>query len=210
MKAEEKLDAHLQAFHQHGMETSEGRKAAHDFFEGVRKLALAYYREHIPRETPQHREVCEDLAAETVRRAYLNAHKLRPPAANWARVVMKRAVIDRFNYLKRRGEWPVSMDAPLETEENLTFHDVLASRRNTEKEVETRDRFERVLSAIGQVVDPETSVLVLKHLHNLETREIAAKLKVSESFVRKRLMRERKKLRDELARQGYFSEDSGE
>ena len=75
-----------------------------------------------------------------------------------------------------------------------------------EVEVETRQRLVRLYQALEQVSAKRRAVLVLRDINQLEIREIAAIVQVSEATVRTRLRDGRKKLRSVLERDSFFGD----
>lgn len=121
-------------------------------------------------------EIAEDLTSEVFLKAWENLHRYRPggPFIAWLYTIARNTVIDHYRTRKQS----VSLD---ETVIKLDPH--------LEEKVDLQDEVETLKRAMQHLTDQQREVLTLRFLVELDTRQIAGRMRKSEGAVRALQMR---------------------
>jgi len=121
-------------------------------------------------------EIAEDLTSEVFLKAWENLHRYRPggPFISWLYTIARNTVIDHYRTRKQS----VSLD---ETVIKLDPH--------LEEKVDLQDEVETLKRAMQHLTDQQREVLTLRFLVELDTRQIAGRMRKSEGAVRALQMR---------------------
>jgi RNA polymerase sigma-70 factor, ECF subfamily len=102
--------------------------------------------------------------------------------------------------LRRRRPNVVSLDEPVETEEDLIPHQIRDWGPNPEQRFASAEMNGILSSAISELEPAYRTVFLLRDTEQLSTDETAKMLGISEAAVKSRLLRARLKLRQKLGR----------
>jgi RNA polymerase sigma-70 factor (ECF subfamily) len=121
-------------------------------------------------------EIAEDLTSEVFLKAWENLHRYRPggPFIAWLYTIARNTVIDHYRTRKQS----VSLD---ETVIKLDPH--------LEEKVDLQDEVETLKRAMQHLTDQQREVLTLRFLVELDTGQIAGRMRKSEGAVRALQMR---------------------
>lgn len=129
--------------------------------------------------------LAEDAVAESYMRVYKNIGKIgdpnSPQAVSYLIIIAKNVAINIYNRQKR--QIPVDIS---ESNEADTF--------NLEEEILIKDAAARAMALVGSLKEELRSVFLLKYAYDMNTREIATQLGISENNVTVRLHRAKAKL----------------
>ncbi|MFH1184048.1 MAG: sigma-70 family RNA polymerase sigma factor [Chloroflexota bacterium] len=122
------------------------------------------------------REIAEDLTSEVFLKAWENLHRYRPggPFMAWLYTIARNTVIDHYRTRKRS----VSLD------ETVIKHDL-----RLEEEVDLQHEVETLKRAMQYLTDQQREVLTLRFLVELNTEQIAGRMRKSKGAVRALQMR---------------------
>ncbi len=135
----------------------------------------------------RNRAEAEDVAQETLLRAYRNFHRLREAARlrPWLVRVAWRLALDRIRSAKRRERREVAFAEP--------------NHQSTAEEIVAFREFEgRLRAAMDELPEKLRLVVVLSAIEGYQTREVAGLLRVPEGTVKSRLFLARKRLAEKL------------
>lgn len=135
----------------------------------------------------RNRAEAEDVAQETLLRAFRNFHRLRDPARfrPWLVRVAWRLALDRVRSDRRRQQRELAFAEP--------------KRESTAEEIAASREFENHLrAAVDELPEKLRLILVLSAIEGYATREVAELLCVPEGTVKSRLFLARKRLTEKL------------
>lgn len=139
----------------------------------------------------------EDVAQETLLRAYANLHKYNASHkfSTWIYRIATNLCIDRMR--KKKADY--SLDAEVDGVEGGTMYTRLASPDRTPEEELVRTETQReVQAAIESLPENYRAAVILKYLHDMSLQEIADILEVPVSTIKTRIHRGREALREGL------------
>ncbi|HEV2298538.1 MAG TPA: sigma-70 family RNA polymerase sigma factor [Candidatus Acidoferrales bacterium] len=141
----------------------------------------------------RNRAEAEDVAQDTMLRAYRNFHRLRDPERfrSWLIRIAWRMAIDHQRAGRRRmnREQDVAMNHPRES----------ASTTRSAEEVAASREFERRLGeALDELPDKLRLVMVMAGIEGYNTREVAELLRLPEATVKSRMRLARARLVEKL------------
>jgi RNA polymerase sigma-70 factor (ECF subfamily) len=161
-------------------------------------VAVRLDRRLAPRVDPS--DVVQETLAEAARRLpdYLRARPL--PFYPWLRQLALERLIDLHRHHVRAGKRSVAREAgalpPLPDESAAALAQRLFARGSSPSaHLQRREVTGRVQAALLQLSERERELLVLRHLEQLPTRDVAAVLGLSEGAVKMRLLRALERLR---------------
>jgi RNA polymerase sigma-70 factor (ECF subfamily) len=164
-------------------------------------VAVRLDRRLAPRVDPS--DVVQETLAEAARRLpdYLRDRPL--PFYPWLRQLALDRVIDLHRHHVRAGKRSVEREEcslpPLPDESAAALAQRLFGRGSSPSaRLQRREVAARVQSALLQLSERDREMLVLRHLEQLPTRDVAAVLGLSESAVKMRLLRALERLRSLL------------
>ena len=139
-------------------------------------------------------DVVQEALAEGARRLLEYLDHRPGPFFLWLRTLAWQRLVDlsrRHLYAQRRGVVrEVGWGPPLPEESAAQLVDRLVSSRTSPSgQAQRRELRDRVRAALGRLKPSEREVLVLRHLEQLSTREVAAVMGVAERTVRHRQRR---------------------
>ena len=152
------------------------------------------------------REDAEDALQEAFLKAFSHLPDFQGNSQFYTWLV-RIAVNESLMKLRKRKATPtVSIDDPIETEEDFIPREIAAWDENPEQRY-ARQELQDILDRAVQSLPPLfRTVLVLRDLEHLSTEETAEALNLSVSAVKSRLLRARLQLREKLSK--YFQHRS--
>ena len=152
------------------------------------------------------REDAEDALQEAFLKAFSHLPDFQGNSQFYTWLV-RIAVNESLMKLRKRKATPtVSIDEPIETEEDFIPREIAAWDENPEQRY-ARQELQDILDRAVQSLPPLfRTVLVLRDLEHLSTEETAEALNLSVSAVKSRLLRARLQLREKLSK--YFQHRS--
>ncbi len=141
----------------------------------------------------------EDLAQETMLRAWRRRHALRDPLA--IRVWLFRIAANIWRDQQRRGRSPVARAGPM-------FESALIHSARTEQVVAGREELQLALEALADLPARQREVLYLSACEGLKTAEIAEILGATPEAVKASLSIARKRMRECAAPEPETSEQN--
>jgi len=148
----------------------------------------------------QNREDAEDVMQEAFLKAYTHLANFQGDSRfyTWlVRIAVNEALM---KLRKRRGGKEVSLDEPMETEDDLVPREVADWGPSPDQRYE-RAQMNSILSEAIEKLEPEfRMVFVLRDIEELSTEETAKLLGLSVPAVKSRLLRARLRLRQKLNR----------
>ena len=139
----------------------------------------------------------QDLAQETLTRAYQSLARLDDPARFEAWLLGIAANLARW-WWRGRSRRPLSLDYLTSGGRDLPVSDALSVAAPPHDVLEAADRARRLVAAIGALPLPLRHVLVLHYVEGQSYAEIAAALAVPVSTIKGRLFKSRSRLRAAL------------
>ena len=129
---------------------------------------------------------CEDLAQETLLRAWRYAPRFEPrgSARGWLFQIATNACLNQRRAMRLRGAAP--FDA----------HDLAAA--DTTDAAESHERSQRIRAAVARLPQNQRAAILLRHFEELTYAQIAEALEVSPAAVESLLHRARSRLRELL------------
>ena len=144
------------------------------------------------------REDAEDTLQETFLKAFSRLSQFQEDAQFYTWLV-RIAVNESLMKLRKRKAAPtVSLDEPIETEEDFIPREITAWEENPEQPDARRELQEIRDRAVHSLSPLLRSVFVLRDLEQLSTEETAEALNLSVPAVKSRLLRARLQLREKL------------
>lgn len=122
---------------------------------------------------------CADAIQEAIVKAFSNIHTLR--SDKYAKTWLIRIVINESNTILRKRQKLVSLED-----------------YRLERLPEERENYSELYEAISRLEEPVRLAVTLYYLEGYSVRETADILETTENIVKKRLMRARQQLREEL------------
>jgi RNA polymerase sigma-70 factor (ECF subfamily) len=168
------------------------------FTELVNRYERNIYR--LARHITQNDQDAEDVLQETFLKAYANLNQFKGTSKFYTWLV-RIAVNESLMKLRRRkADKLVSLDEPVETEEDAVPREIAAWDESPEQKY-SRAEMNRILSrAIDSLPPAFRTVFLLRDVEELSTEETASALNLSIPAVKSRLLRARLRLREKLNR----------
>ncbi|HEX2186119.1 MAG TPA: bifunctional nuclease domain-containing protein, partial [Chloroflexota bacterium] len=141
--------------------------------------------------------VAQDLAQETLLRAYESLGRLEDPTRFGAWLFGIAANLARW-WWRRHGRWPLSLEALAASYPDVPWEAAFPASRSPEQVLEAAEERRRLEGAIRTLPAALAQVLMLHYLDSLSYAEIAAALAVPVSTVKGRLFKSRVRLRRAL------------
>ena len=145
-------------------------------------------------------EDAEDVLQEAMLKAYTKLDKFQGNSRfyTWlVRIAVNEALM---KLRKRKSDKTVSMDTPIETDEEPMVREHADWGDNPEQQFAKTEMQEILSKAIATLDPPYRTVFVLRDVDQLSTEETAEALGLSIPAVKSRLLRARLKMRDQLTR----------
>jgi RNA polymerase sigma-70 factor (ECF subfamily) len=144
-------------------------------------------------------EDAEDAMQEAFLKSYAHLQEFQGDSRFYTWLV-RIAVNEALMRLRKRRPNQVSLDEPVETEDDLMPREVQDWGPNPEKQY-AQTEMRKILSEAAEKLDPASGVVFfLRDVEELSTEETAEALGISISAVKSRLLRARLKLRQRLDR----------
>jgi RNA polymerase sigma-70 factor (ECF subfamily) len=168
------------------------------FEELVNRYERKIYRlaEHITR----NREDAQDVMQEAFLKAFAHLQNFHGDSRFYTWLV-RIAVNEALMRLRKRRPNEVSLDEPVETEDDLMPREVVDWGPSPEKKYARIEMQNILADAIEKLHPAFRTVFLLRDMEELSTEETAATLGISIPAVKSRLLRARLKLRERLDRQ---------
>lgn len=139
----------------------------------------------------------EDLTQEAFIKIFRNLGNYSPESGNfvtWIVSVTRNLLIDHYRQSKSE-RMTVSIDQPLEADEDFTLLDTLpADRPSPQAEVEQKEQAALLHRALKQLSPDLREAVILRDLEELTYEEIAVVLKIPDGTVKSRINRGRVEL----------------
>jgi RNA polymerase sigma-70 factor (ECF subfamily) len=145
----------------------------------------------------RNREDAEDEAQETFIRAYRGLREFRGSSkfTSWlTRIAVNRALM----CLRKRRQRDISLDHAVERDGDSSYYDIPEWRPNPEQCYSQREAHLNLNEELTTLPHHLRSALILKHLYGYTTEDIARRLGISVPAVKSRVLRARRRLRDQL------------
>ena len=154
----------------------------------------------LARHITEHEEDAEDVLQETFLKAYSNLNQFQG-ASKFYTWLVRIAVNESLMKLRRRkADRFVSLDEPVETENDTVSREIAAWDENPEQQY-SRAEINGILSRTIDSLSPGfRTVFLLRDVEGLSTEETATALDLSIPAVKSRLLRARLQLREKLNR----------
>jgi RNA polymerase sigma-70 factor (ECF subfamily) len=147
----------------------------------------------------QNREDAEDATQDAFMKSFKNLDNFEGSSRFYTWLV-RIAVNEALMRLRRRRPNVVSLDEPVETDEDLIPHQIRDWGPNPEQRFASTELNSILSSAISDLDPAYRTVFLLRDTEQLSTEETAKMLGISEAAVKSRLLRARLKLRQKLGR----------
>jgi RNA polymerase sigma-70 factor (ECF subfamily) len=147
----------------------------------------------------QNREDAEDATQDAFMKSFKNLDNFEGSSRFYTWLV-RIAVNEALMRLRRRRPNVVSLDEPVETDEDLIPHQIRDWGPNPEQRFASTEMNSILSSAISDLDPAYRTVFLLRDTEQLSTEETAKMLGISEAAVKSRLLRARLKLRQKLGR----------
>ena len=147
----------------------------------------------------QNEEIARDLLQDTFMKLTQHAHRYDPksPLSAWLYTIAKNCSID---HLRRRRFREVSLDAPLGSTEDFSFHQILRDDSPSALEVAEGHEFaKRLDEALMEINPKQREIFILREVRGLKFVEIAEALDISENTVKSRMRYALESLRKQLS-----------
>ncbi|MBI4443710.1 MAG: sigma-70 family RNA polymerase sigma factor [Acidobacteria bacterium] len=146
------------------------------------------------------REDAEDALQETFLKAYSRLPQFQGDSQFYTWLV-RIAVNESLMKLRKRksGGFSVSLDEPIETEDDFMPRELTAWDENPEQKYARQELQEILDRAVSSLPPIFRTVFVLRDLEQLSTEEAADALNLSVAAVKSRLLRARLQLREKLS-----------
>lgn len=132
----------------------------------LRPMMLATAMRYIPG-----RDEGEDIVQEALLKMWILRNNLNIPVENFAKVLIRNLSIDRLR--RQRHDEEITSDTPLQTDDT------------------THEQTERLMAAVATLPETWQIVLRLRHMQEMEYRDIADIMQTTETAVRKMISRAR-------------------
>lgn len=135
----------------------------------------------------QNEESARDILQDTFMKLSQHAHRYDPssPLTAWLYTIARNRCID---FLRKKRLKEVSLDAPLGSEDNYSFHHLIADKSPSSLDKLAGQEFaERLDSALNTINPDQREIFVLREIHGLKFIEIAETLDLSENTVKSRM-----------------------
>jgi RNA polymerase sigma-70 factor, ECF subfamily len=146
----------------------------------------------------QNREDAQDAAQDAFLKSFKNLDRFQGDSRFYTWLV-RIAVNEALMRLRKRRPNIVSLDEPVETEDDLIQHDVQDWDPTPEQRYERTEMNSILNEAIGKLDPIFRTVFQLRDIEQVSTEETAETLGISVPAVKSRLLRARLKLRDNLS-----------
>lgn len=140
----------------------------------------------------------QDLAQETLFRAYASIGTLRDPATFPAWLFGIAANLARW-WWRRQARWPVSLERLAAEYPDVPWKTMISATPLPEAALEEAEQRRRLVDAVGSLPPSLGQALALHYLDGLSYAEVAAALQVPVTTVKGRLFKSRAMLRQRLA-----------
>ncbi|BCX11703.1 MAG: RNA polymerase sigma factor RpoE [Thermosynechococcus sp.] len=140
-----------------------------------------------------------DLVQEVWIRVYRNIHKLQDASKfrGWLSRIATNLFYDELRKRKRHQP-PLSLDAPLKTQEGEMNWELAASDASPDDRLRTDEFYDQLRRAIANLPETFRTTIVLREIEGLSYEEIAQITGVSLGTVKSRIARARQRLQLEL------------
>lgn len=140
-----------------------------------------------------------DLVQEVWIRVYRNIHKLQDASKfrSWLSRIATNLFYDELRKRKRHQP-PLSLDAPLKTQEGEMNWELAASDARPDDRLHTDEFYDQLRQAIANLPETFRTTIVLREIEGLSYEEIAQITGVSLGTVKSRIARARQRLQLEL------------
>ncbi|AHB88736.1 group 3 RNA polymerase sigma-70 subunit SigG [Thermosynechococcus sp. NK55a] len=140
-----------------------------------------------------------DLVQEVWIRVYRNIHKLQDTSKfrGWLSRIATNLFYDELRKRKRHQP-PLSLDAPLKTQEGEMSWELAASDASPDERLRTDEFYDQLRRAIANLPEAFRTTIVLREIEGLSYEEIAQITGVSLGTVKSRIARARQRLQLEL------------
>lgn len=145
----------------------------------------------------QNREDAQDAAQDAFLKSYKNLHRFQGESRFYTWLV-RIAVNEALMRLRKRRPNVVSLDEPVETEEDLIPHEIQDWDPTPEQRYERTEMNSILNEAIGKLDPIFRTVFLMRDVEQISTEETAEALGISVPAVKSRLLRARLKLRETL------------
>jgi RNA polymerase sigma-70 factor (ECF subfamily) len=145
----------------------------------------------------QNREDAQDATQDAFLKSYQNLNRFQGQSRFYTWLV-RIAVNEALMRLRKRRPNVVSLDEPIESEEDLIPHDVQDWGPTPEQRFERTEMNSILNEAIGNLEPIFRTVFLLRDVEQISTEETAELLGISVPAVKSRLLRARLKLREYL------------
>ena len=147
------------------------------------------------------REDAEDVLQEVSLKAYANLREFRGDSRFYTWIV-RITVNEALTRLRKRGsEREISLDEPIETDENNFMPREIESWGENPEQCCATSELQKILAEAMEKLEPQYRVVfTLRDIEQVSTEETAQMLGVPVPTVKSRLMRARLKMRDRLNR----------
>ncbi|MBI4465209.1 MAG: sigma-70 family RNA polymerase sigma factor [Acidobacteria bacterium] len=145
------------------------------------------------------REDAEDALQETFLKAYSRLPQFQGDSQFYTWLVRIAVNESLMKLRKRKSSASVSLDEPIETDEDFVLREVEAWDENPEQKYARRELQEILDRAVSALPPLFRTVFVLRDLEQLSTEETAEALNLSVPAVKSRLLRARLQLREKLS-----------
>ena len=168
------------------------------FNELVNRHARKIFR--LTRHITGNREDAEDALQEAFLKAYSRLPQFQGDSQFYTWLV-RIAVNESLMKLRKRksGGFSVSLDEPIETEDDFLPREIVAWDENPEQKYAQQELQEILDRAVSSLPPIFRTVFVLRDLEQLSTEEAAEALNLSVAAVKSRLLRARLQLREKLS-----------
>lgn len=147
------------------------------------------------------REDAEDVFQEVSLKAYASLQKFRGDSRfyTWLARITVNEALSRLR--KRCSERQISLDEPIETDENNFMPREIESWRDNPEDCCAKSELQKLLSEAIDKLNPQYRIVfTLRDVERISTEETAQMLGLSVTTVKSRLMRARLKMRERLNR----------
>jgi len=145
----------------------------------------------------QNREDAQDATQDAFLKSYQHLNRFQGESRFYTWLV-RIAVNEALMRLRKRRPNVVSLDEPVQTEEDLIAHDVQDWGPTPEQRYERTEMNSILTEAIGKLDPIFRTVFLLRDVEQISTEETAETLGISVPAVKSRLLRARLKLREQL------------
>ena len=144
----------------------------------------------------------EDLTQEVFIRAFVAMRRFRGTATfqTWLYKIATNIALDALRRRRRAGPRPLSLDAPIETDESPVQREFADTSQDPHQTVAARELQHEVQQAINSLSEKLRVVIVLFDIQGLAYEEIAEVLGLPLGTVKSRLFNARMALRQRLQR----------